>query len=177
MTIQRKKKFIDELREVVISLKRMKPNDVHIIHVRASYGNYQLVIGPTGPGRKKELRPIEINGNLHHLFISPEKVTANPTHRQVENYMRDTVIMRDVTIHILDSAGEGKEISASRGHLSPVLAKEYINLAGPDGDSMLKIKEMNGELTKAAYHIIQSDILHTLRTHPQGVEEESVTSS
>jgi hypothetical protein len=66
--------FLEQLKRSISSLKHMKPHDMHVLTVHANYGNYEIVIGPEakrGAGHNHE-RMVEINGEIHHLFISPD---------------------------------------------------------------------------------------------------------
>ncbi len=149
--------FIENLRRKVRSLKKLKPNDVYVFTVNANYGHYQITIGPMNSHHERNL---EIEGEIHHLFVSPHLITPNPTKEQVGSNLKDMVIMRDLEIHLVDPAGDGKHL-ASRG--SDAHPRECINLAGKNGELLMRHVESSGRLPKAAYRIIQRDILHSLK--------------
>ena len=159
--------IINKLREVLPPLKKMKANEVHVINLRANFGRYQIIIS----AEENDKRSLEINGQIHHLFLSPEKITANPSSNQVRDHMKDTVIMRDIDIHIVDKQGSG-DIKAGKGWKEAVEAKELINLAGEQGQIILDEAKQAGHLPKAAYEIIEKDIIHALEERPEESIEE-----
>jgi len=157
--------FLSELRKVIKSLKRMKPGEVHVLSINANYGHYQIVIGPEQGAKAKgheHDRPIEINGEIHHLFVTPNKVQANPSKRQVLENLRDTVIMRNLSIHLCDPLGDGRHLEMPKDGNNGLHAREYINLAGDVGDELLDEAEHSPRLSLAAYRLIQKDILNAL---------------
>lgn len=158
--------FIKQLRHVVRSLKRMKPGEVHVLSINANYGHYQVVIGPKQQGEKAakgmESRPIEINGEIHHLFISPHAVRVYPSKGQILHNLRDTVIMRDLEIHLHDPMGDGRHLAMMEKGDNGIHARECINLAGNEGEKLLEKAEHDTHLSMAAYRIIQRDILRAL---------------
>lgn len=157
-------RFLDKLKEAIRSLKEMKPGEVHVFNINASYGRYQVVIGPEGAEARKgakEARPIEINGEIHHLFVSPGAVRIHPSRRQVNHYMQDTVIMRDLSIHIVDPEGGGEKLA--RSDRNGMRARECINLAGNEGQKIIERTEQDGRMMMAAYRIVQQDILKALK--------------
>ena len=72
--------FLEKLRQTVQSLKRMKPGEVHVFSINASYGHYQIVIGPEQRGKERQdhKRPIEINGEIHPVRIITKDSQSNP---------------------------------------------------------------------------------------------------
>ena len=163
-------KFIEQLKRTVSSLKNMKPNDMHVITVHANYGNYELVIGPEREGQN---RPVEINGEIHHLFVSSDSITTNPTKEQVDGKLRDTVIMQDLEIHLSDPSGDGIHAEGSNGSKKGVAPRGMINMAGASGEKILQRIEENGELEDATYQIIQEDILHALEKKEEEHQAEA----
>jgi len=149
--------FIENLTWQMKSLKRMKPGDVHVFTINATYGRYQIVIGPL---MDNHCRSVEINGEIHHLFVSPKSISPNPSKRQVRSNLKNTVIMNELLIHLRDPLGDGKHLSIKQSDAHP---REYINLAGKKGQILLNKVESSGRLTSAAYKIIQEDILRSLR--------------
>jgi len=167
--------FLDQLRKTVESLKKMKPGEVHILSVNANYGHYQIVIGPENHGEKgsdEHGRPIEINGEIHHLFVTPGNISAQPSRKQVLENMKNTVIMRNLSVHLNDPRGDGRHISAPDRDNSGLHAREYINLAGDTGEELLEKVEHSGRFSLAAYRIVQQDILRALKKQ-NGVKENS----
>ena len=116
---------------------------------------------------KRKHRSIEINGQIHHLFISPRKISANPCDSQVKKHMKDTVIMRDLEVHIVDENGDGSLIQSGNGKDQPVEAKEMINLAGEKGRILIQEAQSSGKLPQATYEIIEEDIIHALEERPE----------
>lgn len=163
--------FFKRLQAIVSTLQTMRPDEIHIIHVRANYGNYQIVIGPESMLEEKS-RPLEINGQIHHLFVSPNNISPNPTHDQIDHHLHDTIVMRDVTIHLLDERGDGQHLVASNGWQQTVDARDAINLAGEKGKALLERTITSGELPRATYHIIQEDILQALEKNPEDLTEK-----
>lgn len=154
--------FLEMLMRRVRELKGMKPGDVHVISINARYGHYQIVIGPEKdegvPRGKAHTRPIEINGEIHHLFISPHTVRAHPSRNEVMENLKHTVIMRDLSVHLVDPNGDGRHIDAPDG----INARQFINLAGEEGEKMIERMCHSERLSLAAYKIIQKDILQSL---------------
>lgn len=157
-------RFLDQLKEAIGSLKQMRPGEVHVLSINANYGRYQIVIGPEeerGAARRAGGRPIEINGEIHHLFVSPRTVRIHPSRRQVEHNMKDTVIMRDLSIHLVDPRGDGLHLDDNgKGSLR---ARECINLAGDEGQRIIEESAHDDHVMMAAYRIVQQDILRALK--------------
>lgn len=147
--------FVDNLKRAVRSLKNIGPNDMHIFTINANYGHYQIIVR----GRQANKTNLEINGEIHHLFVSPNGISPNPSRQEIHENLKNTVIMRDLSVHICDDNGNGKKVVIKKSDVHP---RECINLAGKDGEKMLKNAETHGRLEQAAYHIIQEDILHSL---------------
>lgn len=157
--------FIEKLLERVRLDANLAPNEVHVFNVHASYGHYQVMIGPAAKILKKKaeggLRPVEINGAMHHLFVTKNHVTPHPSHSQVHNNLRGCIILRDLTVHLKDPTGSGHKIEKGVA-AHAVECREKINLAGKDGDKLLKRMEWSGKLAKDTYKIVQEDILNAL---------------
>ncbi len=157
--------FIEQLKRTVRSLRDMKPGEVHVLSINANYGHYQIVIGAKGVSDAQdssEMRPIEINGEIHHLFVSPRAIRAMPSRQQVMENLKNTVIMNGLTVHLRDPLGDGHHLSDENGS-NGLHAREYINLAGTKGDELIERAEHSGSLSMAAYRLIQEDILHAIR--------------
>jgi len=156
--------FLAQLKRTVSSLNKMKPEDMHVLTVHANYGNYEIVIGPEmgeegSVGRHREL---EINGEIHHLFISGNTITPNPSHEQIHDKLKDTVIMQDLSVHLKDLKGDGHHAIGSNGSKRGVMPRGMINMAGSRGEELIHEIEENGELDDITYQIIQEDILNAL---------------
>lgn len=164
--------FLAQLKQAVSSLNEMKPEEMHVLTVHANYGNYELVIGPEvneGDGRRH--RELEINGEIHHLFISEDEITPNPSNEQIHDKLKDTVIMQDLSVHLKDPDGDGYHAIGSNGSKRGVMPRGMINMAGHKGEELIHEIEENGELDDITYHIIQEDILNALEKRR---EEEAV---
>jgi hypothetical protein len=155
--------FLGELRELVSRLRKMKPGESHVFSINASYGHYQLVVGPGPKGGRMEMRPIEINGEIHHLFVTPRSISALPSRAQVEENLKDTVIVRGLSIHLCDPKGDGRHLAPGNGAGNGIHAREYINLAGSSGEKLIDDVERSDDLSLEAYRIVQEDILRALR--------------
>lgn len=142
----------------------MKPEDMHVLTVHANYGNYEIVIGPEMPEDKggKRHRELEINGEVHHLFISEDAITPNPSNEQIHDKLKDTVIMQDLSVHLRDANGDGQHAIGNNGSKRGVMPRGMINMAGHRGEELVHEIEENGELDDMTYQIIQEDILHAL---------------
>lgn len=149
--------FIRNLRRKVRSLKRLKPHDVYVFTINANYGHYQIMVGPMN---NRHERNLEITGEIHHLFVSPHSISANPTRDQVEGNLKNTVIMRDLEVRLMDPRGDGRHLKTMGSGAHP---REYINLAGKNGELLMTHLEGSGRLSRAAYRIIQEDILRALK--------------
>lgn len=158
--------FLEKLLERVHLDVNLPPNEVHVFNVHASFGHYQVIIGPASKmlNRNKgklDDRALEINGAMHHLFVTKTKVTPHPSHHQIHNNLKGCIIMRDLSIHIKDSTGKGRKVARDqRDHA--VECREKINLAGNNGEKFLKRMELTGKLAKDTYKIVQEDILNAL---------------
>lgn len=156
--------FVQNLRKKVKSLKKMKHGDVHVFTINANYGRYKIIVGPM---KQNNHCPVEIEGQVHHLFVSPKDIRPNPSQKQIRENLKHTVIIQDLSVHINDHSGSGKQPSETEGSAKP---REYINLAGKEGEKIIRRAKKHGRLSRAAYNIIQKDILRTLKE-----EEKSLT--
>ncbi len=164
--------FLEELRGAISALQKMKPGETHVLSINANYGHYQLVIGPGPEGENKGSRPIEINGEIHHLFLSHDSVRAQPSREQVTENLRNTVILRGCKIHIKDPMGDGDHLAEVNHDGNGMHAREYINLAGQEGEHLINEMEHDERMSLEAYKIVQKDILTALKEH----KEESLES-
>lgn len=175
MKMQRRgEPFIRQLKKVVDELKKMKPGEVHVLNVHASYGHYQIVIGPEALPHKRDeasSRPIEINGEVHHLFISPHAVRAFPSKKQMLANMKDTVIMRELCIHMKDPKGDGNHLEAQEGDDNRIRVRECINLAGDKGEEMIEKAASSKNISMATYRIVQQDIIKALKERKKYLRE------
>lgn len=156
--------FVKKLMERVKLSPDSTPNEVHVFDVHAAYGHYQVIIGPADKVAKQSNsnnRPVEINGSLHHLFVSKNHITPHPSHHQIHNNLKGCIIMRDLTVHMKDPTGTGRKLD-SQTRNNALSVREKINLAGQDGEKLLKRMENTGKLAKDTYKIIQEDILNAL---------------
>lgn len=162
--------FLERLKGSVKSLRDMKPGEVHVFSINAHYGHYHIVIGPEqkegAPQERLHARPIEIDGEIHHLFMSPRAMRIYPSKRQMRENMKDTVILKDLTVHLVDPDGKGSHLN--RAGNNELHARECINFAGDDGDRLIEEAQHDQQMTMAAYRIIQRDILQALE---EGAEE------
>lgn len=156
--------FLEQLKHTVSALNEMKPGDMHVLTVHANYGNYEIVIGPEVPESDsgKRHRELEINGEIHHLFITEDTITPNPSHEQIHDKLKDTVIMQDLSVHLRDTNGDGEHAVGNNGSKRGVMPRGMINMAGHRGEELIHKIEENGELDDITYQIIQDDILHAL---------------
>ena len=168
--------FIVQLKDSVRSLKHIKPNEVHILSINAKYGHYQIVIGPAEKG-DDDTRSIEINGEVHHLFVSPKDVRVHPSKDQIDKNLHDTVVMRDLTIHLKDPKGDGEHLQNNEKQPETIEPKECINLAGEEGEKLVKDATHSSRVSMATYRIIQEDIISSLKEQKGKIEditEESI---
>lgn len=164
--------FIRLLIKHCVELKKLKPRDVCTFNIYTKHGHYQVSIGPECVGsecRRMHVKPhsrkLEINGSMHHLFISKEKISPTPKQEDVKANLRGSVIMKDVVIHIVDQDGSGAKIKIENYHSSTIKAEQRINLAGRTGESMMSNLHSSGRLMKDTYKIVQEDILDALKKH------------
>lgn len=155
--------FLEKLMLRVKLDPNLPPNEVHVFNVHAAYGHYQVMIGPAQKilkgGHLK--RPVEINGAMHHLFVTKNHVSPHPSQKQVHENLKGCIVMRDLTLHIKDPTGAGRKVEGpNKTHA--VEAREKINLAGPEGTQFLNRLTHTGKLAKDTYKIIQEDILNAL---------------
>lgn len=136
-------------------------NQVAVFNVNGNYGSYQIKIGPADGGRN--CRPIEISGRIHHLFVYENHVRPLPTSDEVNSNLQKTVVMNDVSIHLVDKDGKGMTVRIKNPLVDGVHARKNINLAGKDGDKMMSHLEASGQLANETYQIVQEDILRSLK--------------
>jgi hypothetical protein len=158
MNRQKHANFLQQLRKAARTLKGMKPGEVHVLSIHANYGNYQIVINNGGHGE----RPIEISGEIHHLFLSPDNLRALPSRQQMLSNMKGTVIMKSLTVHMYDPTGDGEHL-LENDHASEISVREYINFAGNKGRHMLEKAMHSHRMSLIAYRLVQRDILKALR--------------
>ncbi|MDO8527848.1 MAG: hypothetical protein Q7T03_09200 [Deltaproteobacteria bacterium] len=155
--------FLQRLLDRVKLSQELTPNEVHVFNVHAYYGHYQIIIGPADKLLNKNMsqRCVEINGAMHHLFITKNNIAPHPSQRQIHNNLKGCIIMRDLTLHMKDPTGSGRKVEGTSVQ-DILFAREKINLAGIEGDKFLKRMENTGKLAKETYKIIQEDILNAL---------------
>lgn len=172
---KRGKSFLRILMSYDPSLKNMRPREIRVFNVHANYGTYQIKVGPEySPLMCRQLqthphsRPIEIHGELHHLFIeNGNLVTPMPSNQAINNNLKGTVIIKGLAVHLRDEQGIGNELSDVPNILHAVEARERINLAGDSGEQAVMKLEQTGRLAKETYRIIQMDIQHLVRDLPK----------
>lgn len=164
--------FIRKLAKSAVELKKLKNREVRIFNVIANFGSYQVIVGPEYSKEECEKlhvkihsRRLEINGYMHHLFVNSRGVSALPDEDEISSNLRGSVIMKDIVIHIVDQDGCGSRVLIERLDRDGVQDKRRINLAGENGDSMIKKYKMSGRLDNDAYRIIQEDILKALKSN------------
>jgi len=157
----RQNRFLGELLRKKKELASLKKREVSVFNVRGNYGDYQVKLGPLD--EKRHTRPIEINGEVHHLFLTHNKILPLPTHEDIKNNMRGTVIMSEVTVHLFDNEGKGRAVAIKKPKIDGAHPRNEINLAGKEGDDALHRMEANGKLAEETYRIVQEDILKSLK--------------
>lgn len=156
----KKLNFLRRLLKGHKDLGKIKSNELAIFNVCGNYGHYQIKIGPLD--EKTKARSVEINGKVHHLFINNKHVEPLPSHDEIKNNMRGTIIMNEVSLHLYDKEGEGKKVIIERKDADGAHARQHINLAGEDGEKMLHECESTGQLANETYQIVQEDILKSI---------------
>lgn len=161
--------FIRRIIELENLKKSMAPKEIHVFNINGNYGHYQLEIGPEYTEHqcksmhlKPHSRPLMINGEIHHLFMTKNALTPTPTHEEVNRNLRGTVIMKDLKIHIFDNDGMGESVKIEKMEENGVSPRELINLAGERGSEMMHDYKSTGKLAKETYKLIQQDILRSL---------------
>jgi len=162
----RKTSFLEQLMEKIKLPRQLGPHEIHVCNVRAKYGSYQIIIGPAekqvGAPKGTEKRSIEINGALPHMYVSEHRIRLTPSKEQIEGHLKGCVVLQDLTVHLKDPMGDGKQIAPKEAR-SGIYCKEKINMAGEAGTKELEAMEKDGTLIRKTYQIIQKDILNTLR--------------
>ena len=148
--------FIKKLKQKIRELRHMKQGEIHVLTVNANYGRYKIVVGPI---KDQNHIPVERDGEIHHLFISNNDITPNPTKEEINSNLKHTVMMKDLMVHINDPSGDGYNLGLGRSGVKP---RECINFAGKKGDEMVRNINLHGMLSKATYKIIQEDILKSI---------------
>ncbi|MBN1283018.1 MAG: hypothetical protein JXA24_04515 [Proteobacteria bacterium] len=165
--MQRHSEFAKEICRLVARLKKLRPGETHVLSIDANYGHYELILHTDShrahKGRQMGM-PLEISGEIHHLFVTHGALRPNPSQQQVRANLRDTVIARGLTVHLQDPVGDGEHLKHEDGG-NGLDAKEFINLAGESGEKLIWEARHDENLSLEAYHIIQQDILKALRRH------------
>jgi hypothetical protein len=158
--------FFKELARTIQELRHLRKNETHVLSIHANFGHYELVIRPAEASEqhpRSAVHPIEINGEIHHLFLSSGKVRPQPSRAEIRGNLKHTVILRGLSLHLMDPRGDGRHLSHNGNN--GMHAREYINLAGPEGELLIEKVEHSPEMSMAAYRIAQKDIIHALRKH------------
>lgn len=164
--------FLEKLIQRIRLSPNLPPNEVHVFNVHAAYGHYQIIIGPAEKIQKSKnpKRPVEINGNMHHLFVTKNHVSAHPSHKQIHDNLKGCIVMRDLTLHLIDPTGSGHKLDG-KTKVGGITAREKINLAGDEGNRFLNRMLHTGKLAKDTYKIVQEDILNALVNKQYTVEQ------
>lgn len=102
-------------------------------------------------------RPLTIRGILPHLCMEDNTLQFTPTPNAIAKQLGHIIVIRNISVQAHDDDGCGLSAHGS------VDIEQLINLA--DERSLLTLQNMqkSGELTTATYHMMQHDILRTLR--------------
>ena len=164
--------FLARLRRVIPTLRSLGPQESKTFDVQAQFGEYHITIGPEYSATHcRQLhvplhsRPIQVEGEIDHLFLEPDQVCAFPSRELVNQQLRTTVVINGVRVHIFDLHGDGASYRANPTPASRVEIRQAINLAGPEGEDRLVNYQRSGALTRETYRIIQEDVLKLLRQH------------
>jgi hypothetical protein len=155
--------FLKELQNLVSGLRNMKPGETHILNINANFGRYQLVIGPQKEDAANGDHSIEINGEIDHLFVTPDEVRAQPSRDQVKDNMKGTVIMKGLEIHLHDPNGDGEHLTPFTNGDKNLVPRQCINLAGEKGENLIETLGQSETSSLDAYRIVQEDILKALK--------------
>jgi hypothetical protein len=165
-----KHSFLARLRRALPMLRELPPSEAKSIDVDANFGHYQVTIGPeysVAECRQRHIplhsRPIELHGQLDHLYVEKNRISPLPTQDLIDQHLKATVVINDVNVHIYDSDGDGATIRIRAKDRSAVEFRQAINMAGDDGEERLRQIKESGTLTRETYRIIQEDILRLLR--------------
>lgn len=165
--------FLARLRRAFPRLRELRPHESTSFALNAYYGQYTITIGPEyslEQCRQLQLktasRPIEVSGEVDHLFLEGDHVTALPSKEAIEGRLKATVIIHDLEVHICDPRGDGGHILIESRQTEPLRFRKTTNLAGGSGARQLDQLHKNGTLTHKAYQIIQDDIVRMLRHRP-----------
>jgi hypothetical protein len=85
-----------------------------------------------------------------------------PTHEDIVNNMRGTIIMNEVVVHLFDSDGKGTKVLIKKPQIDGAHPRVNINLAGKEGEQRLQKLDASGKLAEETYEIVQKDILKAL---------------
>jgi len=146
--------FIKKLLKKIAIDEKANPGDAYLINIKGKFGHYQLMLVKRKDGNGWQ---IEINGEIHHLFLTPNGLRPLPTKNQIMNNLKDTVILKELHIHLLDQTGNGDLMFVSPDKI--LQAREYINLAGVLGNKLLANARKKKSISLTAYKIVQKDIL------------------
>jgi hypothetical protein len=138
-------------------ISQLRPDEVVIFNVQGSYGNYQVKVGALN--KEDGSRSIEINGRIHHLFVSNECVRPIPSHEDVKHNMRGTIIMNDISVELFDGSGQGMNVVIEPQRPHKLHPSRHINLAGDSGKKYLNDFESSQKMADETYQIVQEDIL------------------
>jgi hypothetical protein len=165
-----KHSFLSRLRRALPKLHSMHPTESATFAVDANYGHYTVTVGPEyAPEeiRQRHLRPharpIEVAGEIHHLFLEADHLTALPSREAVDGHLKATVILHDLHVHIFDPNGDGGHILIEPHGDKTLAITKTTNFAGGWGTQRLQKMYKSGTLTHQTYRIIQEDIIKLCR--------------
>jgi hypothetical protein len=165
-----KHSFIARLRRALPMVQQLGPQDYTSFDLDANYGHYRITIGTEYSAtecRRRHIpprsRPIQIEGDIDHLFIEPNSITAQPLPETVAGHLKATVVIQGVRVHISDPDGDGRMIEMEAIPRDEIDISQTINMAGKEGQARLQGLLKSGQLTQEAYRIIQEDVIRFLR--------------
>jgi len=142
-------------------LGALKLDEMTIFNVVGKYGHYQVKVGPEN--KKNHTRPIEISGEIHHLFVAKDSITPLPTHEEINRNMQGTVIMKNIEVHLFDRSGKGNGVQIINSEVDGAHPHDQINLGGKTGLNLIHKYSESGKLANETYQIVQSDILSSAK--------------
>ncbi len=157
--MSRHKSFQEQLKHLIRDLNHLKKGDVHVISVHSRHGHYQIMISEKNNSSDNMHPAIQINGELYHLIISPKHdISLMPDDYQINDNLKDTLIVKQLTINMTDMDGSGCHVDTD----SDLHAKDYVNLAGREGELFLDNMDHDTHFLHQTYALIQADILESL---------------
>ena len=161
--MNKEKAFVEELVKRQSEGHEIGQRDVMVFNVNGEFGHYSVKIGPETTsrknGRKCVKRAIEIDGEVHHLFITKGHASPFPEEDEVNHNMKHTLIVKGIRVHFTSLDCGRAKLKIETEKRSSFVPSEKINLAGEEGDKMMELLDKSSDIIHETMMIVKEDIL------------------